>query len=191
MKTLITYKKGSYGDIITEIEALRKTISFVKKEQLADYTNILLLLVDSYYSSKLLTAAEGVARELYENQPDNPDILFRVLRIRNILGAKALRTRSWTPSWRPCRTAAFSPSPRPMSRYDVFLFNQPWIEIALDPALLRPAQAQAAAAGVRGRQDRLRKLCRRLAGKDRDRPAVHRRSSAKSESKLLFCNDCE
>ena len=62
LKTLIAYKKGSYSDIISEIEALRKSISFVKKEQLADYTNILLLLVDSYYSSKLLTAAESHGR---------------------------------------------------------------------------------------------------------------------------------
>ncbi|MDD8013847.1 MAG: hypothetical protein PHX05_10240, partial [Acidobacteriota bacterium] len=88
LKTLIAYKKGNYGDVISQIEALRSTISFVKKEQAADYTAILLLLIDSYYESKLLTAAESVARELYENQPDNSDILFRILRIRNILGVE-------------------------------------------------------------------------------------------------------
>ena len=102
LKTLIAFKKGNYGDVISAIEALRSSISYVKKEQSVDYTDILLLLVDSYYDSKLMTAAESVARELYENQPDNPDIWFRILRIRNILGVEgAAGPLTWTPNWRP------------------------------------------------------------------------------------------
>jgi len=136
LKTLITYKKGSYGDIISEIEALRKTISFVKKEQLADYTNILLLLVDSYYSSKLMTAAESVTRELYESQPDNPDVLFRVLRIRNILGAEGAADPVLDAKLQTVQNSRFINVVKANGVYDVFLFNQPWIEITLDPALL-------------------------------------------------------
>jgi hypothetical protein len=135
LKTLIAYKKGSYGDIITEIEVLRKTISFVKKEQLADYTNILLLLVDSYYSSKLLTAAEAVARELYQSQSDNPDILYRVLRVQNILGAEGAPDKVLEAKLQTVQNSRFINAVRANSGYDVFLFNQPEIEIVVDPAL--------------------------------------------------------
>ncbi len=136
LKTLITYKKGSYGDIINDIEALRKTISFVKQEQLADYTSILLLLVDSYYSSKLLTAAEAVTGELYQSQPDNPDILFRVLRIRKILGSEGPPDKALEAKLATVENSRFITAARVNAAYDVFLFNQPWIEITLDPAQL-------------------------------------------------------
>ena len=136
LKTLIAYKKGSYNDIIAEIEVLRKTISFVKEGQLADYTNILLLLVDSYYSSKLLTAAESVARELYENQPDNPDILYRVLRVQNILGAEGAADKVLNTKLETVQNSRFLTVSLVNAVHDVFLFNQPEIEIVFDPAWL-------------------------------------------------------
>jgi hypothetical protein len=136
LKTLIAYNKGGYGDIITEIEALRKTISFVKKEQLADYTNILLLLVDSYYSSKLLTAAEAIAQELYLSQPDNPDILFRVLRVRDILGSEGAPDPVLDAKLELVQNSRFLTITAASSSHDVFLFNSPEIEITFDPILL-------------------------------------------------------
>ncbi len=174
LKTLISYKKGDYSGIISEIEALRKGISFVKKEQQADYTTILLMLVDSYYSTKLLTAAETIAAELYKEQPDNPDVLWRVLRVQKILGDEGAPDRELNEKLAVVEKSRFLTVTKPNATYDVYLFNQPWIEITLDPGLARPAQAQAARAGVRGRQDRLRKLCRRLAGEDRHRAEVRR-----------------
>jgi hypothetical protein len=143
LKTLIAYKKGSYGDIIAEIEALRKTISFVKKEQLADYTNILLLLVDSYYSSKLLTAAEAVAQELYSSQPDNPGILYRVLRVQKILGDEGAPDKVLNEKLAKVENSRFLTVSGANSSSDVFLFNPPEIEIVFDPLLLaslRPKQ---------------------------------------------------
>lgn len=136
LKTLITYKKGSYGDIIAEIEALRQTISFVKKEQLADYTAILLLLIDSYYSTKLMTAAESVAKELYENQLDNPDVLYRILRVRNILGAEGAPDNVLDAKLETVQNSRFLTVAKANSSHDVFLFNAPEIEIVLDPVLL-------------------------------------------------------
>ncbi|MCJ7524328.1 MAG: hypothetical protein MUP71_03780 [Candidatus Aminicenantes bacterium] len=136
LKTLIAYKKNSYPDIIAEIEALRQTISFVKKEQLADYTNILLLLIDSYYSTKLMTAAESVAKELYENQPDNSDVLFRVLRIRNILGVEGAPDPVLDAKLETVQNSRFLTITKTKSSHDVFLFNAPEIEITFDPNLL-------------------------------------------------------
>lgn len=143
LKTLIAYKKNGYPDIIAEIEALRQTISFVKKEQLADYTNILLLLIDSYYSTKLMTAAESVAKELYENQPDNSDVLFRVLRIRNILGVEGVPDPILDAKLETVMNSRFLTVAKANSSHDVFLLNAPEIEITLDPALiaqLKPKQ---------------------------------------------------
>jgi hypothetical protein len=143
LKTLINYRLGNYGDIIAEIEALRQTISFVKKEQLADYTAILLLLVDSYYSSKLLTAGESVARELYQNQPENPEVLYRVLRIQNILGAEGAVDKTLNNKLAVIANSRLLTISMLKSVSDVFLFNQPEIEIVIDPALrlqLKPRQ---------------------------------------------------
>jgi len=142
-KTLIAYKKGSYGDIIAEIEALRRGISFVKKEQAADYTNILLLLVDSYYDSKLLTAAEAVAGELVREQPDNPDVLWRVLRVQKILGNEGAPDPALNKKLAVVENSRFLKVDRAGKAYDVYLFNQPWIEVTLDPAFaaqLKPKQ---------------------------------------------------
>jgi hypothetical protein len=136
LKTLISYKKGDYSGIISEIEALRKGISFVKKEQQADYTAVLLMLVDSYYSSKLLTAAEAVAGELYQEQPDNPDVLWRILRVSKILGAEGAPDKVMNEKLAIVENSRFVTVAKAKAVFDVFLFNQPWIEIVLDPALL-------------------------------------------------------
>ncbi len=187
LKTLISYKKGDYSDVISEIESLRKGISFVKKEQAADYTAILLLLVDSYYSSKLLTAAEAVAAELYKEQPDNPDILWRVLRVQKILGSEGAPDKVLNEKLAVVENSRFLTVAKPNSHIR---------RLPVQPALDRdhlgsgpagPAQAQAARAGVRRRQDRFRKLCRRLAGKDRHRAAVRRdREQGQSASYMIY-----
>ncbi len=143
LKTLIAYKKGNYSDIIHEIEALRKNISFVKKQQTADFTNILLLLVDSYYSSKLMIVAEAVATEISQNQPDNPDILYRILRILNILGSEDPQDPALKEKLLVVQNSRFITVPKPKVSFDVFLFNLPSIEIALEPgmiAALKPKQ---------------------------------------------------
>jgi hypothetical protein len=143
LKTLIAVKKGDYSGVIAEIEALRKGISFVKKEQMADYTDILLLLVDSYYSSKLLTAAEAVAAELYKEQPDNPDVLWRVLRVQKILGSEGTPDKELNAKLAVIENSRFVTVAKPNVSFDVFMFNQPWIELILDPAMvaqLKPKQ---------------------------------------------------
>jgi hypothetical protein len=140
LKTLIAYKKSDYNGVIAEIEALRKGISFVKKEQQADYTNILLLLVDSYYSTKLLTAAETIATELYKEQPDNPDVLWRVLRVQKILGDEGAADSELNEKLAVVEKSRFLTVTKANSSFDIFLFNQPWIEITFAPELLAKLQ---------------------------------------------------
>jgi hypothetical protein len=136
LRTLISYKKGDYNGVVSQIESLRKGISFVRKEQVADYTAILLMLIDSYYSTKLLTAAEAVAQELYREQPDNPDVLWRILRVSKILGAEGAPDKVLNEKLAGVENSRFLTVAKTKADFDVFLFNQPWIEIAMDPALL-------------------------------------------------------
>ena len=143
LKTLISYRKGDYSGIVAEIESLRKGISFVRQEQAADYTAILLMLIDSYYSTKLLTAAEAVAGEMYGEQPDNPDVLWRVLRVQKILGDEGAPDKELNEKLHVVENSRFLTVAKPNATFDVFLFNQPWIEILLDPELrssLKPGQ---------------------------------------------------
>lgn len=143
LKTTIAFRKADHGGVIAEIEALRRGISFIRREQASDYTAILLLLIDSYYSTKLMTAAEAVAAELLREQPDNPDILWRVLRIQNVLGAGDAQAAEQEAKLAGIRDSRFLTVGRAAVPYPVYLFNQPEIEIALDPALrsgLKPGQ---------------------------------------------------
>jgi hypothetical protein len=133
---MISYRKGDYSGVISEIEALRKGISFVKKEQSADYTDILLMLVDAYYSSKLMTAAEQVAAELQREQPDNPDVLWRVLRVQKILGDEGAPDKALNEKLAVVENSRFVTVSKPNATFDVYLFNQPQVELVFAPALI-------------------------------------------------------
>lgn len=143
IRTLIANRMGDHAGVIADVEALRKGISFVKKEQAADYTDILLLLVDSYYSSKLMTAAEAVAGELVREQPDNMDVLWRVLRVRKILGAEGALDKALEEKLARVENSRFINASRTSEMFAAYLFGQPQVEITLDPtlrAMLRPQQ---------------------------------------------------
>lgn len=142
IKTLIANRVGDHAGVIADIEALRRGISFVKKEQAADYTDILLLLVDSYYSSKLMTAAEAVAGELAREQPDNKDVLWRVLRVRKILGTEGAPDKALEAKLAQVENSRFITASRTSETFAVYLFNQPQLEIALDPSLRAKLQPQ-------------------------------------------------
>ncbi len=142
VKTLIANRMGDHAGVIADIEALRRGISFVKKEQAADYTDILLLLTDSYYSSKLMTAAEAVAGELAREQPDNTDVLWRVLRVRKILGSEGVPDKALEVKLAQVENSRFVMASRTSETFAVYLFNQPQVEITLDPALRAKLQPQ-------------------------------------------------
>lgn len=142
IKTLIANRMGDHAGVIADVEALRKGISFVKKEQAADYTDILLLLVDSYYSSKLMTAAEAVAGELVREQPDNMDVLWRVLRVRKILGSEGAVDKPLEEKLARVENSRFINVSRTSETFAAYLFGQPQVEIAIDPALREKLQPQ-------------------------------------------------
>ena len=104
---------------------------------------------------------------------------------RKSWATKALRTRYWTTNWRSCENSRFLTVTKPNATYDVFLFNQPWIEIVMDPALLAQLKPKQLVQVFVNDQDRLRELRRGLAGKDRDRAEV--RGDRKQSQSTSYC----
>jgi hypothetical protein len=83
---LLKFKSGQYDTVISEIENLRKSISFVKTEHLEEYSDILLLLTDAYISSDLLIQALGVVKEINITDSNQTGVYWRKMRIEDVIG---------------------------------------------------------------------------------------------------------
>lgn len=80
------FKMGNFGGIISDIEGLKNSITYINEDKKDDYIQLLLLLADSYEASNLLSLAEEILEEIIGMQPDNLDAHFSLLRIRRIFG---------------------------------------------------------------------------------------------------------
>jgi len=83
---LIKFKSGQYDTLISETENLRKSVSYVKKEHLEDYSDILLLLTDAYIASDLLFQALGVLKEIEITAANLAEVYWRRMRIEEVIG---------------------------------------------------------------------------------------------------------
>ncbi len=89
IKQLIQFKSGQYDIVIHDTENLKKTISYVTKEHMKNYNDILLLLTDAYIASRLLTRAMGVLKEVEKNDSNKAEIYWREMQIERVIGADA------------------------------------------------------------------------------------------------------
>jgi hypothetical protein len=80
------FKSGEYDTVISETENLRKSVSYVKKEHLEDYSDILLLLTDAYISSDLLFQALEVLKEVEITEANQAEVYWRRMRIEDVIG---------------------------------------------------------------------------------------------------------
>lgn len=80
------FKLGNFGGVISEIERLKESITYINVDKQDSYIQLLLLLADSYEASKLLSIAEKTLKEIIDIQPDNPEACFRLLRIQQVIG---------------------------------------------------------------------------------------------------------
>ena len=87
IKQLIQFKFGQYDIIIQNTKNLRKSISYVTKEHMKEYNNILLLLTDAYIASRLLTRAMGVLKEIEKKDSNLTEIYWRKKQIERIIGS--------------------------------------------------------------------------------------------------------
>jgi len=83
---LMKFKSAQYDTVISETENLRKSLSYVKKEHLEDYSNILLLLTDVYISSDLLFQALEVVNEIEISDANLTDVYWRKMQIEDVIG---------------------------------------------------------------------------------------------------------
>jgi hypothetical protein len=83
---LMKFKSGEYDTVISETENLRKSVSYVKKEHLEDYSDILLLLTDAYISSDLLFQALEVLKEIEITAANQAEVYWRRMRIEDVIG---------------------------------------------------------------------------------------------------------
>jgi len=86
LKQLIRFKSGQYDSVILDTEKLLDSISYVKKERMKDYNDILLLRTDAYIASRLLTRAMSVLKEVEKNDSNMADIYWRKMQIERIIG---------------------------------------------------------------------------------------------------------
>jgi hypothetical protein len=83
---LLKFKSGQYDTVISETENLRKSVSYVKKEHLDDYSDILLLLTDAYISSDLLFQALAVLKEIEITDSSITEVYWRKMRVEDVIG---------------------------------------------------------------------------------------------------------
>jgi len=86
LKYLLEFKLGNLSDVISGIERLKSSISYININQQGGYIQLLLLLADSYEASRLLSVAEKTLKEIIDKQPDNLGACFRLLRIQQVIG---------------------------------------------------------------------------------------------------------
>ena len=86
IKSLMEYKQGNYSSLISSIEEFRTRASLIGKQHKQEYRDILLLLADSLESSKLLSVANRTDREILRIFPDEPGIVWRLMKVQRILG---------------------------------------------------------------------------------------------------------
>lgn len=80
------FKLGNFGGIISDIEGLKNSLTYINEDKKDDYIQLLLLLADSYEASNLLSLAEETLEEIIGMQPGNLDACFSLLRIRRVFG---------------------------------------------------------------------------------------------------------
>jgi len=83
---LLKFNSAQYDSVISDCENLRRSLKFVSKGSMKDYSDILLLLVDSYIASRLLTRASSIIKEL-DIEVTNPEqIYWRKYQVEQVIG---------------------------------------------------------------------------------------------------------
>lgn len=94
IKNLIHLKMQDYGTIIRNLEELEPSLTVKQspKDQARNQGELLLLLVDSYMSSRLLTKADSLLNRMQERFFDLPGLYLRKMRIQQVLGTNPIQS---------------------------------------------------------------------------------------------------
>lgn len=86
IKYKIMYVSGQFSKVISELEKFRESLAFLKKEHIKEYSRILMLLADSYISSRLLTRAVDIFKEIEKISPGLTGLYWRLFKIEKVIG---------------------------------------------------------------------------------------------------------
>lgn len=86
IQQLIAFKSGQYDSVIFDVEKFRRENPFDRKASPTVYNDILLLLTDAYISSRLLTRANSVLKEVKKGDVNLADFYWRKMIIERVIG---------------------------------------------------------------------------------------------------------
>ncbi|MGD2085459.1 MAG: hypothetical protein PVH61_04665 [Candidatus Aminicenantes bacterium] len=136
---LMKFKSGQYDTVISETENLRKSVSYVKKEHLEDYSDILLLLTDAYISSDLLFQALEVVNEIEITTANRTDVYWRKMQIEEVIGPEEEKEEKLTEQknrqYELIRGSRWIELNAPSIEKNVYIIDNNTIEIQLSDSL--------------------------------------------------------
>ena len=86
LKQLINFRTGQVSKMINETEGFRQSVTFIKNGQKEVLSKLLILLVDGYINSRLLTKAMDILKEIEKISPGLMSTYWRLMRIESVIG---------------------------------------------------------------------------------------------------------
>jgi hypothetical protein len=142
MKQLIAVKSAQYDNVINDVEKFKNSVSFIKKEFAGDYAEVLLLLVDSYISSRLLTSARRTLAEIRRSDVNLADFYLRKMIIEQIIGPDQNEDKyEKNQQYELIANSRFVKMDAPSIKKTLYLLNKREVEIRFTDALYEKIKA--------------------------------------------------
>lgn len=136
IQALFNFKSSGFWEVISRVESFKQSLSFVRREASTDYVNLMIVLCDAYISSRLLSQANELLKELRAVSPENKEIYWRVLQVESIFGPEALEAESLLKGKETVLASRFVHVEKPLVEQKVYISAVPEIEIKLDPTFV-------------------------------------------------------
>lgn len=131
LQQIISYKLSRYETVIYDIEDFGRSVAYVKEENKKDYIDLLLLLSEAYFSSRLLTKSQAVLDEVEKLSPGSTEVMWRRMRIEKVLGPDNIYDNSQMKTMMEIRgSRRFTLEKLPFGK-TVYLLDSNIIEISL------------------------------------------------------------
>ncbi len=91
LRLLLYFQMENYNQVIEEAEDLRHSFSFIRKDQMEDYVDILLLLVDAYMEADRYEGALKVLEEAEKLAAQPVDVYWRIMKAETAIGRKRVQ----------------------------------------------------------------------------------------------------
>ena len=139
IKELINFKLGQFGVVINDIMDFKQSVSYIKKENLRDYCDILFLLSDACILSRLMMQSNLVLKDIEKISPGLIDTYFRKMKIERVIGIdeneKDEMFRERIKKYEFIRNSRFINLDKTKHRKTLYLYDENEIEIKFDDSI--------------------------------------------------------